>query len=290
MSDANTTIGSVLVVGGGVGGMQAALDLAEAGYYVYLVEKKPMIGGVMAQLDKTFPTNDCAMCMLAPRLVAAGRHKNIKLITNADLETVTGNPGRFTVAVNVRARSVNEEKCTGCGTCVANCPIRHVAHIDRKPLEVTLPPDVAEKVDRILARHEAERGPLMPVLQDISAELGYLPPDVLKYVAGRLRLPLSRIYNIATFYSAFSLTPKGRHIIQVCAGTTCYVRGAEGIIEAISKEIGILPGQVTKDRRFSLETVRCIGCCSLAPVIRIGDKTFGRLKQRDIPGILGKFT
>ncbi len=95
----NKKVGAVMVVGGGIGGMQAALDLAENGMKVYLVETKPCIGGVMSQLDKTFPTNDCAMCTMAPRLVEVGRHKDIEIITLADLENIKGQPGNFTVTL-----------------------------------------------------------------------------------------------------------------------------------------------------------------------------------------------
>jgi len=116
-------IGSVLIVGGGVSGIQSALDLADSGYKVYLVDRRPSIGGTMAQLDKTFPTNDCAMCILAPKLVACGRHHNIELITNAEVSIVEGNEGAFRVTLKKKALRVNEEKCTGCGTCASKCPI-----------------------------------------------------------------------------------------------------------------------------------------------------------------------
>ncbi len=110
-------IGAVMVVGGGIGGVQASLDLAESGYFVYLVEKSPAIGGIMAQLDKTFPTNDCSMCILSPKLVEAGRHLNIQLITNAELEEVSGKPGRFKVKILKKPRYIDVDKCTGCGLC-----------------------------------------------------------------------------------------------------------------------------------------------------------------------------
>ena len=118
----NKKIGSALVVGGGIGGMQAALDLAGSGVKVYLVDKKPAIGGVMSQLDKTFPTNDCAMCTMAPRLVEIGRHKDIEIITLAEVEKVEGVAGNFTVLIDKKARYVDESACTGCGTCVSKCP------------------------------------------------------------------------------------------------------------------------------------------------------------------------
>ena len=110
-------IGAVMVIGAGIAGMQASIDLAESGYKVYLVDKSPSIGGTMPQLDKTFPTNDCAMCILSPKLVQAGRHINIELVTYADLESVEGEAGNFTVKVKRKARYVDPDKCTGCGLC-----------------------------------------------------------------------------------------------------------------------------------------------------------------------------
>ncbi len=123
---ASDKIGAVMVVGGGISGLQSALDLADSGFKVYLVEKQPSIGGTMAQLDKTFPTNDCAMCIMAPKLVATGRHHNIDLITNADIAIVDGQAGNFTVTVKQRALRVDPTKCTGCGSCAQKCPIETV--------------------------------------------------------------------------------------------------------------------------------------------------------------------
>jgi heterodisulfide reductase subunit A len=117
-------VGAVMVVGGGIGGVQAALDLANSGYRVYLVERSPAIGGVMAMLDKTFPTNDCSMCILSPKLVAAGRHHNIELLTLTEVVSVEGEPGNFRVRLLCHARSVDLAKCTGCGDCLAKCPVR----------------------------------------------------------------------------------------------------------------------------------------------------------------------
>ena len=121
----NGIIGAVLVVGGGIGGIQAALDLAESGYYVYLVEKSPSIGGVMAQLDKTFPTNDCSMCILSPKLVECGRHLNIRLLTNSEVLDAQEESGRFKITIRKRARSVDVDKCTGCGICYNTCPVKY---------------------------------------------------------------------------------------------------------------------------------------------------------------------
>src|SRR5208337_2055200 len=109
--------GAVMVVGGGIGGTQAALDLAESGFFVYVVESSSAIGGAMAQLDKTFPTNDCSMCILSPKLVECGRHLNIELLTLSEVQQVTGEPGNFTVKLLQRPRYIDTSKCTGCGEC-----------------------------------------------------------------------------------------------------------------------------------------------------------------------------
>ena len=128
----NENAGSVLVVGGGIAGIQSALDLAESGYYVYLLEPSPAIGGRMAQLDKTFPTNDCAMCIISPKLVECGKHRNIEIITYADLLKVEGEPGNFKVKIRKRARSVDDSLCTGCGSCWNNCPVRNKIYLRKE--------------------------------------------------------------------------------------------------------------------------------------------------------------
>ncbi len=116
-------VGAVLVVGGGVSGIQASLDLAAVGFKVYLVDESPSIGGRMAQLDKTFPTNDCSMCILSPKLIDCERNPNIEIITRARVDEVQGEAGNFTVVLLKKPRFVDEEKCTGCGTCADYCPV-----------------------------------------------------------------------------------------------------------------------------------------------------------------------
>ena len=119
-------IGAVLVIGGGIGGIQASMDLADSGYKVYIIESKTSIGGVMSQLDKTFPTNDCAICILAPKLVAAGRHENIEIFINSNVEKIEGKPGNFTAEIKQRSLYLDQNKCTGCGLCAQSCPVEVV--------------------------------------------------------------------------------------------------------------------------------------------------------------------
>ncbi len=118
-------MGAVVVVGGGIAGMQAALDVANSGFKVYLVEKNPSIGGNMAQLDKTFPTNDCSTCMISPKLIEVGKHPNIEILSYSEVEEISGTPGHFKVKIKKKARYVDESICTGCGTCVEACPVQY---------------------------------------------------------------------------------------------------------------------------------------------------------------------
>jgi len=288
MQEARRKVGSALVVGGGIGGMQAALDLADAGIRVYLLDNKPSIGGVMSQLDKTFPTNDCAMCTMAPRLVAIGRHKDIQPITLADIERVEGEPGNFRVTIKKRARYVEEEKCTGCGTCVNNCPTRNRV----QPLEQTrveMEEEFKEKTIKIVQKHKGRTGPLMPILQEINSTFNYLPENVLRYVSVETGYPLSHILKIATFYSAFSIKPRGKYMINVCMGTTCYVRGGDKLLERFSDELKIGEGETTKDKLFTIRSVRCIGCCGLAPALMINDEVFGKVTIPQVKEIIKKY-
>ncbi len=130
MKKGNKKTGAVLVVGGGIAGIQASLDLANSGFKVYLLEDSPAIGGIMAQLDKTFPTNDCAMCIMSPKLVECGRHLNIELLSGAEIEGITGEAGNFTVRVFKRPRYIDLDKCTGCGECEKACPVEVASEFD----------------------------------------------------------------------------------------------------------------------------------------------------------------
>ena len=289
-SGSNGKIGAVLVVGGGIAGMQASLDLAETGYRVYLVEKGPAIGGAMAQLDKTFPTNDCAMCTLAPRLVDCGRHPNVEKLTYSEVLALDGQPGRFRVRVKKKARSVDEDKCTGCGDCMTNCLVRNRAYFEPPKAEpVELAPDEAEEVDRILAEHEGQPGAMVPILQDINAKYNWLPPGAVRRVSDVLGVPLARVLRIATFYNIFSLEPRGKHLIRVCKGTACHVKGSARILKSLERELGIHVGATTEDMRFTLDAVRCLGCCGLAPVVTINDDVYGKIAPQRVVTVLDNY-
>jgi NADH:ubiquinone oxidoreductase subunit E len=283
-------VGAALVVGGGIAGMQASLDLAESGFKVYLVDKNPSIGGVMAQLDKTFPTNDCAMCTLAPRMVDCGRRINIEKLTYSEVAGIQGTPGKFHVQVRKKARSVDPAKCTGCGECTQNCLVRYKVYPQPEEIiEPELEPQERSKVEDIVSRHKNKRAPLIGVLQDVNEEFNYLPAPVLRYLSHHLDVPLAHVLKVSTFYSLFSLKPRGKHVITVCQGTTCFVRGAERIMAELEGILGIKPGDMTEDGKFSLETVRCIGCCALAPCVRIDRDVHAKVRPTGMGNILGRY-
>lgn len=145
------------------------------------------------------------------------------------------------------------------------------------------------KIKEIIAKHKDDPGAVMPVLQEAQEVYGYLPIEVQKMIAEGLSVPLEEVYGVSTFYSQFSLTPKGQYNISVCLGTACYVKGAGKIIERISEILGIGAEECTADGRFSLTACRCIGACGLAPVMTVNDDVYGRLEVEDIDGILAKY-
>lgn len=150
-------------------------------------------------------------------------------------------------------------------------------------------PDEA-RADAILARFESVGSEdLIPILQQIQDEFGYLPEPILTYVSERTGIPTSRMYGVITFYAQFSLVPRGRHTIRSCSGTACHVRGAKLVREAVSTELGIPEGGTTDDRRFTLETVACVGTCFLAPVMMVNEQYFGLLTQDKATSVLKDF-
>lgn len=286
----NGKIGALLVAGSGIGGMQAALDLAESGFKVYLVEEGPAIGGTMAQLDKTFPTNDCAMCTLAPRLVDCGRHPNVEKLTYSEVLALEGQPGHFRVRVKKKPRSVDPNKCTGCGDCSAACLVRNRAYLEpAEPEPLDLDADQLAEVNRTIGQHGTGPSSILPVLQDINATYRWLPPGAVRRVSEVVGLPLARVLRIATFYNVFSFKPRGKHIIKVCLGTACHVKGGARILERLAGELDVQVGETTRDLRFTLEAVRCLGCCGLAPVVTVDDDVHGKITPGECVKMLDRY-
>ncbi len=150
-------------------------------------------------------------------------------------------------------------------------------------------PEQERKLKGVIEKHKNQPGGLMPVLQDAQEIYGYLPIEVQQMIADGLNTSLSDVYGVATFYSQFSLTPKGEYRVSVCLGTACYVKGADKILTAVENKLGIKSGQCTRDGLFSLDSTRCIGACGLAPVMMINDEVYGKLKPEMIDGILDKY-
>ena len=144
-------------------------------------------------------------------------------------------------------------------------------------------------LDRIIDRHKAAHNALIAVFQDVQEQEGYISEETLRYVSRRLGIPPSRAFAVATFYRAFTMKPQGRNHIHVCLGTACHIRGARHLIERAARELQILPGETTADGRFTLHEVRCLGCCALAPVVRINDDTHAGMTQDTIPQLLEKY-
>jgi NADH-quinone oxidoreductase subunit E/NADP-reducing hydrogenase subunit HndA len=141
----------------------------------------------------------------------------------------------------------------------------------------------------IIEKNRETKGALIPVLHKVQTVYGYLPEDILQIVSEKLEVPMAEIYGVASFYSIFSLEPKGEHVIRVCLGTACYVKGAQLLIDEIIKDLDIEVGQTTPDGKFTLEACRCLGACGLAPVLTVGDKVYGRLAPESISGILAEY-
>lgn len=144
-------------------------------------------------------------------------------------------------------------------------------------LEGTILPNFKKQIDGILSNFNQDKGNLIPILQQVQQNFGYLPEDVLQTVADFLRLSSSTIYSICTFYSHFKLTPPGRKVVKMCRGTACHVRGGAQILADIERRLSIKPGETTEDTEYSLETVACVGACALAPVMIINDRVYGKM-------------
>ncbi|TVR55441.1 MAG: NAD(P)H-dependent oxidoreductase subunit E [Spirochaetaceae bacterium] len=144
-------------------------------------------------------------------------------------------------------------------------------------------------IDEFLAGAEVADGGLIPVLQKTQTLLGYLPSEALEYIAKKLGLPYSEVAGVATFYSFFSMNPRGKHTVRVCLGTACYVRGGTAVLEALKKELAIDRGETTEDRAFTLEVGRCFGACGLAPVLLVDDDVHQRVKPSGIKELAARY-
>jgi NADP-reducing hydrogenase subunit HndA len=146
-----------------------------------------------------------------------------------------------------------------------------------------------QQIHKIAEANHGRAGAPIRVLQQVQGLVGYLPPEVLKTVAKEMRIPLSELYGITSFYSFFSLVPKGKYVLQVCMGTSCYVKGAERVLKTLKKDYGLEAGGITADGKFSLEQVRCLGCCGLSPVMAIKENVYRKVKPSQIQDILASY-
>lgn len=146
-----------------------------------------------------------------------------------------------------------------------------------------------KRIDQIINNHKSEASSLIQVLLEVQSENHWLPKEVLERISEKLNVPLSRTMHIASFYKAFSLVPKGRHEVHICMGTACHVRGAKRVLESVEDLTGIKPGETDVDMKFSLETVNCLGCCALGPVIEINGKTHGKLTVSETADVLKSY-
>jgi len=150
-------------------------------------------------------------------------------------------------------------------------------------------PDMYKKIDAIIAKYKDKPGSLIPVLQQAQDVCGYLPHAVQRYVAKGMNMSPSVVFGVATFYSFFTLVPRGKHVIRVCLSTACYVKRSEEILEKLKDELDIEVGEITRDKKYSLEAVRCLGACGLAPVVVIGQDTYGDVAATKVMDIVKKY-
>ncbi len=146
-----------------------------------------------------------------------------------------------------------------------------------------------KKVENILHKYGHQTSRIIQILQDIQVEFNYLPKETLEYISQRLRMPMSKIYSIATFYAGFSLNPRGKHLCTVCVGTACHVRGAANVLDRIEERLGIKSGATTPDKLFTLETVNCLGACALAPIVVIDGEYHGQTTVNKVDVVIDKY-
>ena len=146
-----------------------------------------------------------------------------------------------------------------------------------------------DRIDKIINKYSDEQGVLIQLLLDVQRELNWIPKEAIMRINQRLKIPVSEIYRVASFYTALSLKPRGKHLVRVCAGTACYVRGGPRILDSVERSLSIKPGETTGDNKFSLETVNCLGCCALGPVVEIDGQYHGKLSPANIGQLLSKY-
>ena len=144
------------------------------------------------------------------------------------------------------------------------------------------------KIDNIMKNHSWEESALISILHEIEDLYNYLPDWALRHISEKLNIPMIQVYGVASFYDAFHLKPRGKHLIRVCKGTACYLRGATQVFEALERELGIKEGETTRDQRFSLQSVHCLGVCALAPVVLIGERYFDKTSPTKLRSVLKK--
>lgn len=147
-----------------------------------------------------------------------------------------------------------------------------------------------DRIEKIIDKYECETGVLIQLLLDIQKTLNWIPPEAVLRINKRLKIPVSEIYRVASFYTALSLKPRGRHIVRVCAGTACYVRGGPKILDAVELALGVKPGETTNDGKFTLEIVNCLGCCALGPVVEIDGQYHGKQISSSVGSLLSSYT
>ncbi len=150
-------------------------------------------------------------------------------------------------------------------------------------------PEQKEKLLQVIAEKKNEPGALMPILQQAQEIYGYLPIEVQTIIAEEMDVPLEKVYGVSTFYSQFTLNPKGKYQVSVCLGTACYVKGSGAILEEIENKLGIKNGECTSDGKFSIDACRCVGACGLAPVMLVNDDVYGRMTPDQVEGVLAKY-
>ncbi len=156
-------------------------------------------------------------------------------------------------------------------------------------VKVKLKQNDIDKIKEICAAHNHEPGELINVLHQTQEHFGYLPAEIQEVISWEMNVSAAKVYGVVTFYSYFTMTPKGRYPVSVCTGTACYVRGAENVLEEIKKQLDLKVGETSEDGKYSLSCLRCVGACGLAPVVLVGDKTYGRVAPDDVKGIVDEY-